>query len=405
MSSPERVIYRVFDDKLFKFRKTLNLQGGSVPDSKDLPPLIAAIYDAAAEPALWNRFLELLAEAIRGDSTVLVAHDRREWRSNVTRAWRLDPTYQREYNRYYSHHNIWTLRGARYLRAGVVYTGEMACSKREYEQSEFYADYLRRVGAYHGIGGTIANDADTASFVSSIRSSAAGPYSEAESRILESLLPHLRRALQIERRVAAAEQAGSTARGALDCLTDGCLLLDMGGRVIFANRAAEAILSSGDGLGVRNRFLEPAWRGDAERLNTQIQQVLETVGGAGLNAGGAVAVGRPSGKPAYSLLICPVGKALFPLSGSASAAAIFISDPAAAAQPSLLRMYGLTPAEGRIAASLVEGNGLKQAAEALGISLNTAKTHLQRIFGKTGTHRQGELLRVLTARAALQRIG
>jgi DNA-binding CsgD family transcriptional regulator len=379
-----------------------------MPDSQDLPPLIAAIYEAAAAPALWDRFLELLAEAIGGDATVLVAHDRRAWRSTVTRAWRIDPTHQKDYNEYYSQRNIWTLRGANYLRAGVVYTGEMACSKSEYENSEFYADYLRRVGMYHGIGGTIANDSASASFVSSIRSSAAGPYEENETRILESLLPHLRRALQIERRVALTEHTSSTALGALECLADGCLLLDAEGRVLFANRAAERILRSGDGLRVRNRLLEPAAAEDARRLNSEIRQVLKTATGGGQSAGGSVSVGRPSGKPSYSLLVCPAGRTAFPLSGIYAAAAIFVSDPCCGPRPSepaLSRLYGLTRAEARLATALLAGQGLRQAAAELEISVNTAKTHLQRIFEKTGTHRQSELLRVLTAGPALLRTG
>jgi DNA-binding CsgD family transcriptional regulator len=57
--------------------------------------------------------------------------------------------------------------------------------------------------------------------------------------------------------------------------------------------------------------------------------------------------------------------------------------------------YGLRPAEATLASVLTNGKGLKDAADELHISLNTAKTHLRRIFDKTGTKRQAELVRLV----------
>lgn len=57
--------------------------------------------------------------------------------------------------------------------------------------------------------------------------------------------------------------------------------------------------------------------------------------------------------------------------------------------------YGLTPAEARLAIEIVRGNGRAAAARSCGVSMTTARTHLSRIFRKTGTHRQAELVRVM----------
>jgi DNA-binding CsgD family transcriptional regulator len=61
----------------------------------------------------------------------------------------------------------------------------------------------------------------------------------------------------------------------------------------------------------------------------------------------------------------------------------------------LRQRYMLTPAEARLAAALATGVTLKTAAERLYISLNTARTHLARVYDKTGVRRQAELLLVL----------
>ena len=68
-------------------------------------------------------------------------------------------------------------------------------------------------------------------------------------------------------------------------------------------------------------------------------------------------------------------------------------------QPSvqlLSRIFGLTPAESRLAAALSDGSTLVQAAKALNISWETARTQLKAVFAKTNTHRQSELVALLS---------
>ena len=58
--------------------------------------------------------------------------------------------------------------------------------------------------------------------------------------------------------------------------------------------------------------------------------------------------------------------------------------------------YGLTPAEARVLTSLLSGRTLAETATDLGIAANTVKTHLDRIFSKTGVSRQADLMRLGT---------
>jgi DNA-binding CsgD family transcriptional regulator len=63
-------------------------------------------------------------------------------------------------------------------------------------------------------------------------------------------------------------------------------------------------------------------------------------------------------------------------------------------------VYGLSPGQMRLAALVVAGHDLAGAAERLGISVNTARTHLQRMFDKTGVRSQPALVRVLLSAVA-----
>src|SRR5262249_9141859 len=57
--------------------------------------------------------------------------------------------------------------------------------------------------------------------------------------------------------------------------------------------------------------------------------------------------------------------------------------------------FGLTPAEARLALHLVAGETLRCAAVKLSITYETARTQLKKIFNKTGTCRQAELVIVI----------
>jgi DNA-binding CsgD family transcriptional regulator len=59
------------------------------------------------------------------------------------------------------------------------------------------------------------------------------------------------------------------------------------------------------------------------------------------------------------------------------------------------RGYGLTRAEQRLLRVLFDGISLPEAARCLGVARTTARTHLQRLFEKTGTRRQADLLRTI----------
>jgi len=91
-----------------------------------------------------------------------------------------------------------------------------------------------------------------------------------------------------------------------------------------------------------------------------------------------------------------------------SSVVILLSDPerpTVELGPVLSQLYGLTPAEAELAALLVQGRALEEAANELGITRNTARTHMKRIFSKTNTHRQGELISLVLSGPAVLRFG
>jgi DNA-binding CsgD family transcriptional regulator len=102
------------------------------------------------------------------------------------------------------------------------------------------------------------------------------------------------------------------------------------------------------------------------------------------------------------VLVCPIG--VMPLVDGA-AAVLFVADPDVrieAIRERLGELYGLTAAEARVAGELLRGLSVEEIATSLRVSKQTVRTQLRRIFGKTGTGRQGELIRLLLTGPASQ---
>jgi pimeloyl-ACP methyl ester carboxylesterase/DNA-binding CsgD family transcriptional regulator len=89
--------------------------------------------------------------------------------------------------------------------------------------------------------------------------------------------------------------------------------------------------------------------------------------------------------------------ALGPTWAEPLSALVFLSDrTSGAVGDSVARRLGLTAAEARLTAKLLQGLSISDSAAALNVSVLTARTHLKNIFSKTGARRQSELIRLMT---------
>jgi len=184
---------------------------------------------------------------------------------------------------------------------------------------------------------------------------------------------------------------------ALDCMHRGFIVADDLCQVLFANHTAQRILEENDGLHVGPDGLRASRPRDSGDLRGLIRHAASPEAPAGLVT--LMSLWRPSLKRMLLLRITPIQTPSAPLLAQLlSHAAIFLHDPAAATtvdEGALSRLYGLTGAESHLVALLLSGSTLQQAAQALGVSLNTIRTHLKHVFMKTDTNRQTQLISLL----------
>jgi DNA-binding CsgD family transcriptional regulator len=246
----------------------------------------------------------------------------------------------------------------------------------------------------------IAQDQLTTSEISVLRSRRAGRFTSNEVALFEYLAPHLQCAVRIHNRIAGLESGLNAATAALDRFPTGIVAVNSDAKVILTNRAADAILKRGDGLMVRNG-LRAASRQQTVNLRNAIAAVSMQRDSGIPRPETVVQVYRPSGATPFEVLVSPLASNSSLRRGAT--ALLFITDPEAEAtldSRKLHELFGLTPAEIRLSIAVVKGKSVAEYAHEAAISLNTARTHLKRVYSKTGVRRQSELVRLLLKSSA-----
>ena len=156
----------------------------------------------------------------------------------------------------------------------------------------------------------------------------------------------------------------------------------------------------------RNGQLFASLSKDERQLKALLADVLSSSDDGSNNTGEVMPISRPSGLRPLQVLISPFHINSASDRNAAKLVLLFVYDPELEVETSeavLSRMYGLTPAEARIAGLIAEGRSLKEAGQKLGITQDTVRTHLKRIFAKTHTNRQTDLTTLILNSPAVLR--
>lgn len=171
----------------------------------------------------------------------------------------------------------------------------------------------------------------------------------------------------------------------------GIVVLDRSGRISFATDGAAALLQPGDGLTVRGGRLIA--RQGSPRLEDAVQATLADPPEAPSGRLRTIVLRRRDQLPLIATLTPLATAATGPLG-----ALVLLHDPEATLRPAtevLRQAFGLTVAEAAVAQALLQGATLRRIAEQRQVSVNTVRTLMARVLGKTGTHRQTDLVRLL----------
>jgi DNA-binding CsgD family transcriptional regulator len=176
---------------------------------------------------------------------------------------------------------------------------------------------------------------------------------------------------------------------ALDRIPMGVVIVDEHLVATFINRSARAILAHKSGLQLTHGVLAEVSPENAGKLRRAKEE----------RKGVVLSISRRHHRP-LDVFICPLPEHVEAAQSAHKppSAIIFLSDPDAGMycdERMLREVYDLTSAEARTACALLEGQTLQESAKRLGVTVHTVRTHLKRVFEKTHTTRQADLIRIL----------
>jgi DNA-binding CsgD family transcriptional regulator len=219
-------------------------------------------------------------------------------------------------------------------------------------------------------------------------------------RRLAMILPHIRRSLQIGENIARSRAETAALADTVDGLGAGLFVVDGTTRILHTNAAARRLLAAEDVLSSHggrlvacdpqaNRSLRLALTAPDGPIDV-MPEPLPLIAPDGTRRVGHV---RP---------LKPVARSYGDGPQEALAAVLVYKAGMECPRPPdiIARSYNLTPTELRVLLAIVEIGGAPEVAAKLGIAPSTVRTHVGRLFEKTGTKRQAELVRLVAGFAS-----
>lgn len=218
-----------------------------------------------------------------------------------------------------------------------------------------------------------------------------GEFDHNDEALLAALVPCLRSALRSYVVLERARMSANVANEAIQRMNFGWVALDAEGRIIETDSYGEAMLSASDmltrGRGDRLTARNP---GLAKEIAAAVHELIDDP------------QARPraivlSQDPWLDLLLVPSAVRMGTTRPAPAVVAYVHGDNWSTADrcDQLAELFDLTPSESRLALALSRGKSIAEAAEELGLTVESARTYSKRIYAKTGARGQVDLVRFI----------
>jgi DNA-binding CsgD family transcriptional regulator len=286
-------------------------------------------------------------------------------------------------------------RGLPLLRRYGVFGDLEITSYNNIKSHAYYQEFLARHGLRWFAGVKVAAGEDFWCMAIQ-RSPAQGPFTASQQAMLAHVSTMLSGAAAVAR--ALGFSRAEAALQAFEVSGSAVAMLDRFGQVIRLNAAAERMLSQDPA--VVSRRITSGNHAATRALDSALSALLwRRVDSVVLPP---IALPRQTKRPILAYPVRLEG-VCFDAFSACDALVVFVDLESRKRLPhdDLRRLFGLTPSEIRLSELICIGVSPREAAEQLGISEETARTTLKRVFAKVGVSRQSELV-ALMARLILR---
>jgi DNA-binding CsgD family transcriptional regulator/PAS domain-containing protein len=367
---------------------------GDFHDQQRLSDLISAVYDAAIDPSCWEDAIARAAQFVGGCGAGLFCKDVGVLHATVPHGVGfqrpLPVALFQQINSAVEGHFLGD------LEVPVATTDLMPFA--DYSRTGFYRQWAEPQGVVDFLSAVVDRTTISAAIFGVFRHERNGIVDDQARWHMRLIAPHVRRAVLIGRMFEFKAAEVATFIDTLDGLVAGMFLVDATGRLIHANAAGNAILgTSGTLSSVGGRLVA---------TEAQIDRALRDVfaaAGQGDVALGTKGIALPlMGRDGerYIAHVLPLTSGARRRAGvvSTAVAALFVRKASLAvssAPQAIGSAFKLTPTELRVLLAIVEVGGIPEVAAAFGVADTTIRTHVSRLFEKTGTSRQADLVKLV----------
>lgn len=209
----------------------------------------------------------------------------------------------------------------------------------------------------------------------------------ADDQLLTALVPYLRSVLRSYISLERARTDASLAGDAIRRLSYGWITLDPQGRVLETNDQGREILESSGSL---RRDRQGLLTSSCAQQGRDIQEAVRTL---------AVGEAKPramiiSREPWLDLLLVPASTSTVSAKAAPAVVAYVHGDSSLSKDrcEQLIQLFGLTPREAEVALSLGRGVSIAETAEAMGLTVESARTYSKKVYAKTGARGHADLV-------------
>jgi DNA-binding CsgD family transcriptional regulator/PAS domain-containing protein len=360
-----------------------------------LSDTIGAIYDCALDPQRWPDTCRKIAALCESTAGGICVHDLRHAQNDQLFVFGYQPEFLETLGQHYAQSPM----AASDVVANIGEVSALSMERDELLESRFYQDVLKPFGLQDIIWFPALRTGGRMASMHASRREQAPHYQQREISLFKLLSPHVCRVLAISDALDIRAVRSEMLERTLDGLVAGVFLAARDGRVVYMNAAAERQIRTGNSIRIVNNRISAADATTRAALSKAIDEAARDDIDKEMSQH-SLAIPDVDGGIGYVATLLPVqrGQRRDIVAPFAAAVAVFTKDPVQAPLmpgEAFARLYGLTGAELRVVLALAQGLGGKEAADMLGISETTVRTHLRHIFSKTDTARQADLLRLL----------
>jgi DNA-binding CsgD family transcriptional regulator/PAS domain-containing protein len=360
--------------------------------------IVGVIYDTVLDRSIWPEALKKLSLFVKGASSAVFWEDAANELGDVYfHDGGIPDLYRNSYFNTYVRLNPITIPRFFADVEEPIATSDLV-PYDEFLQTRFYREWAQPQDLVDFISITLEKSAGKAAMFGVFRHARDGLVDEAARQRMRLLAPHIRRAVLISRVVDFNRDEAEIFAQTLDRLRAAVILVDARGRILHANAAARSLLRDGDVVRAVNGSLAAG----SSQTHTRLRGVIlaaaegdEAIGKEGI----ALPLTAKTGERfvAHALPLLSRARRLEEQTRAARAAIFIHKATLEAPSPpvAIAEAYGLTMTELRVLYAIVEVGGAPEVAEALGIAASTVRTHLGRVYEKTGVARQADLVKLV----------